>query len=272
VGVRALLEELLAALDCTAERKKLTGAALGAVVLGALLALARYPLREDLGRAWSLGAAALALFVVALVGGLLARLTYFELANLRPARWRDGLRGLPGLAVRLAVVQGGALVILVGLIVLLRRLPSWLPEGGDGSPWDAIEPAAVQALFGISLILEAALWPLCALVLPLGPLLAVERCGALTALREWLALVRRHFARLLLCEGLALGIGLVVSVPFCLPVLVLFTRQPEPHLAETATVARDVLSGLALTPLLAYLIVANVFIYLALRYEWGGRG
>ena len=45
------------------------------------------------------------------------------------------------------------------------------------------------------------------------------------------------------------------------------SRRPE---AEAASVLAycGVLTGLALTPLIAYLIVANVFIYLNLRYEF----
>src|SRR5205807_157003 len=123
LGVRPLLEELLAALDSALVVKKLGPAALAGLALGGLLALARYPLlpfwRE--AQLWVLGA--LALLVVATLTGLLARLTYVELAQMRPARWRDARRGLVRLTVRVAVAQGAVLAALVGLVVLLRWLP-----------------------------------------------------------------------------------------------------------------------------------------------------
>jgi hypothetical protein len=37
-------------------------------------------------------------------------------------------------------------------------------------------------------------------------------------------------------------------------------------------IALSVLGGVALTPVIAYLTVANVFIYLNLRYEFSARG
>jgi hypothetical protein len=47
-----------------------------------------------------------------------------------------------------------------------------------------------------------------------------------------------------------------------------FGPPADERLLLTAAFTRNVLLGLVLTPLLAYLIVANVFVYLNLRYEF----
>ena len=59
-----------------------------------------------------------------------------------------------------------------------------------------------------------------------------------------------------------------------MPWLVLFLYEPKdfPQLLPAIAFTRTVLSGLALAPLLAYLMVANVFIYINLRYESAPTG
>jgi hypothetical protein len=57
-----------------------------------------------------------------------------------------------------------------------------------------------------------------------------------------------------------------------LPWLALVSYQPQPELQPAVRFTRWVLAGLALSPLLAYLMVANVFIYINLRYESAPTG
>jgi hypothetical protein len=52
-----------------------------------------------------------------------------------------------------------------------------------------------------------------------------------------------------------------------LPWVALVTYQPQPELQPAVRFTRWVLTGIALSPLLAYLMAANVFIYINLRYE-----
>src|SRR5262249_4865401 len=92
--------------------------------------------------------------------------------------------------------------------------------------------------------------------------------GPVRGVREWLALLRRHLSRVILYEALAISFGVLATLPLLAPVWL----AGGAALGDGATVSvKDavlcVLGGLALSPLLAYLIVANVYIYLNLRYE-----
>ncbi len=265
VGVRGLMKELVAALDSTLVRKKLQAAGVAGLILGVLLALYLLPAVRaappSAGFDWYLAAAAL--LVVAATTGLLTRLTYVELARLRPARWGEGLSGLDFLTLRLAVTQGLVAGGTLGLIALLRWLPTrLLPDNPDAAreAW-----AAVATVVG--LVLEVCLWPVCVFVLLLGPILVVEGSSVLGALRQWARLVRQHPSRVLLYEALAMGQGLIATLPFAFPLLVLYGLPLDERLLGVADFTRHVLTGLALAPLLAYLIVANVFIYLNVRYS-----
>jgi hypothetical protein len=75
----------------------------------------------------------------------------------------------------------------------------------------------------------------------------------------------------LLYEALAIALGLVVTLPLVLPLLATLGFHLDERLAGPASFTRQVLAGLALAPLFAYVTVANVFIYLNLRYDLGGR-
>ena len=269
VGVRGLVEELIAALDSTLVRRKLTFALSGGLALGLLAALT--PLRPaDFGQSgtelpWLFTGAAV-LLVAALVTSLLTRMTFVELSRLRPARRQEVVAGLPSLTARVAVCQllvmGGTLMV----IGLLRRLPPLvLPAGvADGSPpqeWGATTAVAAAVLA------ELALWPVFSFALLLPPLLAVEGVPIASALLQWLRLLRKNPGRVFLYEALAAGVGFVATLPLFLPLLAFAGRYEDPRLAAAVAATRTVFIALALVPLLAYLVVANVFIYLNLRYE-----
>ncbi len=271
LGVRSLLEDLLAALDSALVRQKLLVAALASLALGALLALGRYSFLPWLPEAWGWALGALGILVFAALSTLLSRFTYVELSQMRPARWGEGLQSLRAFTARLAVAQGGAGALLAAFILVLRELPVWLRFGAEEQPWATLEQVLGHAAVVLGMGLELVLWPLAALLFLLAPIVVVERCGVGSALRQWLALARRDFWKLLFCEALALSIGALVTLPFALPLFVLHLREPEARYAETARVVRDVVAGLTLTPVLAYLVVANVFVYLHLRYELAGR-
>ena len=103
VGSRGILREMLAALDSTLLPQKLTALVYAGFVLAILAALSRLPW-PDLGLyqvaiAWVLALAALV--TVTALSGVLTRMTYLELSELRPAQLREGLTGLTGRTVRL---------------------------------------------------------------------------------------------------------------------------------------------------------------------------
>jgi hypothetical protein len=267
VGVRGLLEELLAALDSTAVGRKLFVAVAAGVVFGILGGLALMPffsfalVPPGPGFLLVLGV----LVVEAAMTSVLAQLTFTEVSRLRPARWREGLKNLTGFTWRFGLLHALMLAVGGGLILAVRWLPGYLLESaGEGSSGWLIGARAAAVC---SVFLEALLWPLVLLLLPLGPLLAIEECSAFRGLLRWSALVRRHFVRLLLAEGLALGIALLLNLPLALLLLLLRTRVVVPELELPTRIAEVVVVGVGCSLLLGYLVVANVFIYLHLRYE-----
>jgi hypothetical protein len=273
VGVRGLADELAAALDSALAPGKLATAVLAGLALGLLFALARYPLLDLEGRGPYLQAAVaglIGLLVAATASGILTQLTYLELSRLRRVPWAEGRAGLGQRATRLTVayllVIGNALL----LILLLRLLPTWfLPA--EGMEQTAGQTLAAGAATVLALVLEVALWLVIGFSMLLAPALVIEETSVGTGLRLWARLVRQDFGRAFLYEALALAVGLVATLPLVLPLWATLGAHTDPRLVSPAAFTRDVLTGLALAPLLAYLVVANVFIYLNLRYELAGR-
>jgi hypothetical protein len=272
VGVRGMMHELLAALDATLVRKKLASAALAGLCSGAVMAAAGLPLLEIEGETpwvrW-LAAAVLLLAIVNAGAGMITRMTVVELTRMRPARWRDGFTGLVGTTFRMAVAQVLTMGVAACLIAMQRYLPGLLIESTPGSR-DTAASAAVIAAGGM--LFQIVLWPVFVVALLLPPILVVEKCSVGKALDLWLRLLRVDLGRVFLYEALALGLGLAATLLLALPWVALVTYQPQPELQPAVRFTRWVLTGVALAPLLAYLVVANVFIYINLRYESAPAG
>jgi hypothetical protein len=272
LGVRGLMRELFDALDSSLHRGKL-GLACLLGVLGAVLAIAWDLFQMTLG-GWNLSAAGVGLALVGLVAGsliitLITQITFVELSRLRqPQRgdlWPGCLGNALRLAATLALVVGGGL----GLIVALRALPEWImAQAADGESWPRYGAGAVLI---VRLVLEVLFWPILALApLLLSPILVVEECSAVRGLVEWWGMLRRHLGRIFLYEALAAAMGIVFTAPLAIPILLASASLDglgDFHLL-VGRATLTVLTGIALTPLLAYLLVANVFIYLNLRYEF----
>jgi len=79
-------------------------------------------------------------------------------------------------------------------------------------------------------------------------------------------LIRRHPGSVLLYEVLAVAIGLLVALVPALSLLFL-GHALDDRLTLAGAATRDVLMGLPAALLFAYLTVANVFIYVNVRYE-----
>jgi hypothetical protein len=280
VGVRNVLQELQAALDSTLSARKLIVAALAGLAFGILATLV-YLLQTqalDLGLPWFnqhwlnlTVLVAVGVLVIGTVAGLISKLTYIEVSRLRLATWREGLAGLDALAVRLAVGLGAVAAATWGLIVLLRWLPFWLlPEPDAPVAW--VREAIAAAVLAAGMAFEVGLWAVLCTSGLLAPLLVVEDCSIVRGIGQWLALLRAHLGRVFLFEGLAVAIAIVLTLPFAalLVPLGLISEPPE-HLALAWTCARYLLAGLVGGLFLAYVIVANVFIYLHLRYTVAPR-
>jgi hypothetical protein len=273
VGVQGVLQELLAALDSTLVRKKLLVGLLAGLVVGALFALAPLllPLLGDRPGVpyvvWGL-AAALSLVVGAVAASLISRLTYVELARLRAARWREGTAGMGGTAMRLALAVLPVVGVAVALLWLLHASPGWLLRDELAS-WGPARETVAAVLAVLAQVVGVLIVPWCLFALLLAPVLVVEGGSIVSAWSQWWRLLRQHRARALSWEALAVSFGIVASLPLGLPWLVVANLDPGP--TETARLAvaitRQILAALALVPLTVYLIVANVFIYLNLRYE-----
>lgn len=269
--VRALLEELLAAVAGTLVAKKLYAAGMAGMALGALLvAASRAPFGvriEAPGWGWLLVVAAVV--VLAWLTGLLTRMSYVELSRLRPADYRDGMQGR-GLTVRLTLFYLAAALLFGGVIAGLRIGPGWLQARTDES--DVVLTMLAHASIPLAVTAEAFVWPLSLLLLPFAALVVIEEVSFRRGLGQWLRLVRGQFHRLLLAEGLAVVFAALLAVPLLLVLGLLATRgDGAPAQAELLAATRTFLLGVAAAVPLAYLLVANVFIYLKLRYETPGR-
>jgi hypothetical protein len=242
--------------------------------LGGLFAAQRAAWFDGDGRwrtpAWCLVVAAA--LVLDVITGLMTRLTYVELARLRPALWGEGLAGLGVLTFRIVVTQVLIRGATWGVIVLLRWLPYWLHPGED-EPWTVSRWIAAETALTLGMVLEALLWTVFFLWWLMPSVLVVEECSIWRGLRQWCVLLRRQLGRVLLYQMMAMGLGVLVAAPFLLLIMPLFlpTFQPPKELHDAAEATRFFLLGLACGPMLTYWIVANMFIYLNLRYGAGSR-
>jgi hypothetical protein len=275
VGARGMVEALLNALDSTLIRIKLGVACVaGLLGVGAWVSAEHFLPAWDWPWAWVPWAAAA--LVLLLIGAgttvLITQLTFVELSQARAALWSDAVAGSLSRTVRLVFADLVILGLPVVLLLLLPFVPGWLAP----MEWfTGAEDVVGSAVLVLCLVLWVLLGPLVGFTLLLGPILIVEECSAGTALRLWGQFVRQHFSRLFFYEALGVSLAGLLTVPLVLPValapLVLGAPAlPSPGpLREVLEVGLSFLTGLALTPLIAYLVVANVFIYLNLRYQVG---
>ena len=270
-GLRGLVRELLDALDSSLHRAKL-GVACFLGLLGGIGWIAWDLLAKTLDEEWWIaGATALAvLLLVASCTGIawITQFTSIELSRLRPPRrgelWPSVMRHAIRLALALLLVVGAG----VALVALFRWLPQWMLQRAVEEPW--WEYAAGAAL-SLRLILEVIFWPVIALApLLLGPTLIVQDASVLRSIGEWWRMLRRHLGRIFLYEALATTLAAVFTVPLLVPIALASwsLRSMEGLQLIVGQATLTVLTGIALTPLIAYLLVANVFIYLNLRYEF----
>jgi hypothetical protein len=275
VGARGMVEALLSALDSTLIRLKLGVACLAAFLGVVALFLLRHFLPAwDWPWVWVPAAAAglVVLILGAATTVLLTQWTFVELSQARAARWSDAVTGLLPNTIRLMLADLVIIGLPVAVLLVLPSVPDWLASAN----WFAdAEEVMVVTVLVLSLILWVLLGPLLGFALLLGPILIVEECTTGKALRLWFQFVRQHFLRLFFYEALAVSLAGLMTVPLLVPVGMvprILMASPLPELGSLRGVLEaswSVLMGLALTPLIAYLVVANVFIYLNLRYQVG---
>ncbi len=131
--------------------------------------------------------------------------------------------------------------------------------------------AVPGAVLAAAMAFEFALWAVLATTALLPPLLVVEGTSIPGAIVQWVVLLRQNLGRVFLFEWLAIGTAIVLTLPFAgLLAPLNWMYVPEP-LALAWICARNLLAGLVGALFLAYVIVANVFIYLHLRYTLGRK-
>jgi hypothetical protein len=270
IGLRGLVDELFNAFDSSITRSKLTIAAFTSVLLAlgviAVELVGGFPLAS-----WSAGAylatTIVSLVLVALATTLLTKMTTIELDRHRPARRAEVRAGLPRQVLRVLVAQGVVAALLVGLVWFFRSAAPWLAvhDFGDFNP---VRDVLVSIVSVLRLLLEVLCWPMLGLaVLLLAPLLVIEEYSIIRSLREWLGMLGRHIGRIYLYEALAFALATALSLPVLL-VVALAAFAVGDSITPVERVTLWILGGIALTPMIAYLTVANVFIYLNLRYEF----
>jgi hypothetical protein len=263
VGVRGGLGELLAALDGALARRRLLGGAAVGLLCAVVWFLAR---RIRFGEeVWGplpwLAAGFAALALGALYAVVVARMLFIELSQFRPAT--------PGeLATRLGrnwlwLLLAG--VLIGGLFILLIGGLAWL--GGRIQPEGAGE-VFLGVVASLRMVLEVLVLPVAGLALLLAPIVVFEERSAPRALVQWWALLWQDLSRVFAYEALVVALGVVLSLPLLGPVVLAAWSCSAAELRNpVAEGALAVLFGLALTPLITYLAVANVYIFLNLRYE-----
>jgi len=269
-GVRGIVGELLGAFDRSLDHVKLSIAAIMGVLLAvgaiAFELIGGFPL-VPWGLTGYVGAAILLLAVVAVGTVLLTQMTFIELDRRRPARAAELRADLVRQTLRVFFAQGLVATLLMGMVLFFRAAGPWL-AGYDPGETNQLRDVALGVLSVARLLLEVLCWPILGMaVLLLGPLLVIEEHSILRSLREWLGMLRRHIGRIYLYEAMALTLATVLALPMLLLVAIAAYSVGD-TVGSVERITLLVLGGVALTPMIAYLIVANVFIYLNIRYEF----
>ncbi|MBI2805356.1 MAG: hypothetical protein HYX68_10305 [Planctomycetes bacterium] len=272
LGMRGLVEELFTAFDSCLQRAKLTTAAFTGLGFGVVMTAAdvmAFFLPVEWAWAGVLLASLLLLVLFSLCTSIITQMTALELSRFRLARFSEIRPGLVGAAFRLTcalTLVGGA---LAALILLLRLAPGWFAS--DENPPGLGQGTLLNVLHGARMIVEAICWPIFGFaMLLMGPTLMVEEFSIVKGIREWLGMIRQHLGRIYLYQAVAFAFAALVTLPLLIPVLLAFgfAGGPQRALSLGETVTFHLLLGIALTPMLSYLLVAHVFIYLNLRYEF----
>lgn len=261
VGIRGYIDELFAAFDSTMQPSKLVvGCLTGAAVFVVLALLAR--LLPEIGLNPSSRIALLILWaallaIVAVGTTFIGRQTHLELTKMSPASPSETMSGFVPPLIQVLICFGIIGGVACGAYILLDILREQLAT-----------PAIVGSLVvAIGFPVMVVAFVLLILLPLLPPILVVEGGSFMEGLREWRALLREHRMRVLLYEGFAIVMGAVAMVPLLIPYTLAEMFFPTGPTLLAAT-SGNLIHGIAIGPFLAFLAVANVFIYLNLRYEY----
>ncbi len=269
LGMRGLAEELFNAFDSTLQRAKMTTAAFTGLGIGITLILGEFAQRllpQEWSWACQLGMGAVLLVLFSVCESILTQLTALELSRFRPAHFSEIRAELPGSIVRLTLGIGLIGSAILGLIILLRSIPAWIAPANPREMSQGLE-VLLMTVNGSRLLLEVLCWPILGLaLLLLAPILIVEEHSIWRGLYDWLGMLRQHLGRIYLYQAVAFTFAAILTWPLVVPIALAFGNPRDLSLGEL--VAFYLLVGVSLTPMLAYLLVAHVFVYLNLKYEF----
>ncbi len=272
LGVRGLVDELCNALDSSLQPAKLNAAGATGLAMGVALVIGNVAIQLAPNWAWAgyLGTGAVLLVLFNVCTSIVTQMTALELSRYRPAQFSEVRAGMFSYVLRLTCAISLVGGTLIGLIVLLRWLPDRLAPDNLTNPGLALE-ALLNLIDGTRLLLEVICWPILGFaMLLMGPIFIVEDFSIARGLREWIGMLRQHLGRIYLYQAIAFAFAAVMTLPLLMPVLLAFGfAGGNPRaLSLGESVPFYLLVGVSLTPMLAYLLVAHVFIYLNLRYEF----
>lgn len=270
VGIRSLVDELIAAFDSTVSTGKLRVAAItcaiGALAIYGIMRIALFAYPEGTWVAELLGGV-MGLIWLASVTALLTRQTHLELSSMRPVYPDEANKEAVPFILRVFFGYVATIGIAAGAIVLLQHLPGWVGDWTSGMKADVAE-GLIAVVMVMGTLAAVGVFALILMSFLLPPVLVVEECSLGKALREWRAILREHRLRLMIYEGMAIALSAVAAIPVALPVFL--AQQYGPGLGSTVIgqALPFALWGIAVAPAIAFLAVANLFIYLNLRYEY----
>jgi len=272
VGIRGLVDELIAAFDSTISSGKL----LFACVSGMIGALVVFVAIEGTLAVYTRGTWLVeAIFglvvggVLAVVAAVLTRQSHLELSRMRPVSLRTAADAIGPFVLRVYLGYAATIGMGLGLMMVLQHIPYWLEKPLRTSSMGTLN-AVLTIIWSVSVIIAVPVTLLMLLSFLLPPILVVEECSVGDALREWRSLIRQHRARVLIYEGMAIALALVASLPLAIAVRFALDHFQPMVMNWFSTLIPMVLYALAAGPALAFLAIANLFIYLNLRYEYTG--
>ncbi|MCE9534287.1 MAG: hypothetical protein K8T89_24675 [Planctomycetes bacterium] len=273
VGIRGLVDELIAACDSTINNGKLIYAC-AASVLGVLAAflVMRLVLLSGPHGPWlaHLLSGTIGLLALSVLSTLLTRQTHLEISRMRQISLSEAAQGIGPLTLRVFLGFVATIGLAICLLILIQHLPEWISNTTTGIS-SGIAEVLNTLIWGFGLMFAFGLFVLMLLSLLIPAILVVEECSVGDALREWRALLREHRVRVLVYEGMALAVAVATVFPLALSVQLALRFGPELFGLTHNWIVMVIpllLQALSIGPGVAFLAVANLFIYLNLRYDY----
>jgi hypothetical protein len=270
VGIRGLVDELIAAFDSTVSTGKLRVAAItcsfGALAAYFIMRVALLAYPEGAWLAQLLGGI-MGLVWVACATALVTRQTHLELSSMRPVYPSEANQNAGPCILRVFLGYIATIGVAIGGIVLLQHIPGWVGNwilGMNANLADAL----LMVLMVLGTAAAVGVFALILLSFLLPPVLVVEECSLGKAIGEWRSILREHRLRVMTYEGMAIALSVVAALPVALPVYLAQHYGPALTSNVVGQAVPFALWGLAAAPAIAFLAVANLFIYLNLRYEY----